>query len=431
MVSLRDEVVRDTREERERRIEKLTGRGRLRATPPPRESISLQEAQRDTCALSREHLRELVHVHDVPVVSLYLNPALKHPTAPWYPLTVFHSLRHQELENRRDWVESLDHRARTSLRDDLDAVERFLEESVPEEVTRCLVVLKAGAQLNRVMTLPLRTRDRLTIDLDPYLEPLELVLEHEHRVLVVDVSRNDARFLTHCLGHQEEIDRCRSFVPTPTVDRSRPQKVQRHRLTHLHWHLRGVARTVARLVEEERCDAVVLAGDRTLLGGLEEVLAPAVRARVIGTVHPDPEKARTRRYWEDAVEEILARRRAADEEEALSELGVLRASGRLASGLSDVVDAVNLFQVRRLLVSDRVEQPGHVCREHHFVSLRGGTCPFCDRELLPVDDVVDELIEIAHLQGVELMLVTRRQDLLERWGGIAAVTYAKGAAEGR
>jgi peptide chain release factor subunit 1 len=424
MATLRD-VAWETLEERERQLEELTAPARRRAGPRRPEPASLEEAQQDPCSLSRQQLRELVHVYDIPVVSLYLNPAAKHPTAPRYPLTVFHSLRHQELENRRDWVESLDHDARISLRNDLDVVERFLEEAVPEEESRCLVVLRAGRQLNRVTTLPVRTRDRLTIDLDPYVRPLEQVVEQAHRLLVVAVSREDARFLVHCLGRQQEIDRCRSFVPTPKVDRSRPGKVQRHRLTHLHWHLRGVVQTATRLLEEEGCEWLVLAGDQTVLGEVDDMLAPAVRGRVIGRFHPDPEKARELRYWEDQVDRILADRRAAEEEEALSRLGELRAYHRLAWGLSDVVDAMNLFQVRRLFVDDRLEQPGHVCREHHFVSPDAGTCPFCGRELLPVEDVVDELVEIAQLEGVDLLLVTRRQDLLEPYGGIAAVTYPK------
>jgi peptide subunit release factor 1 (eRF1) len=276
------------------------------------------------------------------------------------------------------------------------------------------------------MTLPVRTRDRLTIDLDPYVLPLEQMLERQRRVLVVEVSHEDARFRVHCLGRQDEIDRCRSFVPSVTVDRSRPGTVQRHRLTHFQWHLRGVAQATSRLLQEQQCDAVVLAGDETVLGTLEELLPRDVEQRLIGSFHPDPEQARTRAYWEREVEEILARRRTEEEEEALSALPDAEARGLLVSGMSAVLDAVNVFVVRRLLIADGAGQPGWVCREHHFASLEGGRCPFCDRELMPVDDVVDELVEIARLHGVELMLVERARDLLAAYEGIAAVTYPHG-----
>jgi peptide chain release factor subunit 1 len=430
MATVRDETIWETLEERERCVEELTTPGRGRPAPRPAEPAALEEARhQDSCSLfTRRWLREMVRVYDVPVVSLYLNPAAKHPLAPRYPLTVFHSLRHRELEDHREWIASLDHDARMSLREDLAAIERFLEENVDAEENRCLVVLKAGTELNRVATLPVRTRDRMSIDPDPYLRPLEQVVEREQRVLVVDVSREDAVLMSHCLGREREIDRIRSFVPTPNVDRSKPGKAQRHRLTHLQWHLRAVAQTAARLVDEQGFDALVLAGDQTVLGELEEMFPKALRPRVIGRIHPDPHGAREREHWEEEVEEILAGRRAAEEAEAMGDLGLLRADGRLAGGLSDVVDAVNLFQVRRLFVDDHVEQPGLVCREHHFLSLEGGTCPFCGRELMPVDDVVDELVEIAPLQGIELMLVTRSRDVLEPYGGIVAVTYPRAAA---
>jgi hypothetical protein len=70
-----------------------------------------------------------------------------------------------------------------------------------------------------------------------------------------------------------------------------------------------------------------------------------------------------------------------------------------------VLDAVNVFRVRRLFVAEGTDQPGWVCREHHVVALEGGRCPFCDREL---------------------MLVERAGDRLAPYEGIAAVTYPHG-----
>lgn len=61
----------------------------------------------------------------------------------------------------------------------------------------------------------------------------------------------------------------------------------------------------------------------------------------------------------------------------------------------------------------------------------GGRCVFCDRELLPVQSIVDELIEVGRLHGVETMVVERRIDLLDSYHGIAAVTYpTDGSADG-
>lgn len=89
---------------------------------------------------------------------------------------------------------------------------------------------------------------------------------------------------------------------------------------------------------------------------------------------------------------------------------------------------VNQFLVRRLLVSVELKQPGFVCRQHHFLSLEGGRCPFCGADLLPAGNIIDELIEFARLHGVELMVIEERPELLDPHAGVAAVTYDLGVA---
>jgi peptide chain release factor subunit 1 len=419
LVNRTTQVLWESLDERESRIEQMrtarVGEGRGQE-PEPR---ALDEASTGACLITRDELRQLIRVYDAPVVSLYLEIPAKYPKAPRIDLTVFHSMRRQVLEERRDFVESLDHDAKVTLRNDLAKIEDFLGEFLPKDYTS-LVILTSGEQLNRVIPLPVRVRDRLAIDLDPLIEPLEVILEEQRRVLVLHVTREDARFWTHCLGREQEVGHLRGFVPDVTVDKSRPAKVQRHRLTHLHWHLRSVVQATSRLLDEQHCDAVVLAGERTVLSQLEELLPDRLRQRVAGRFHTTD---RTRHEFEEEVEAILARQRADQEAEALGRLPELSARRLVVSGLRDVVGTMNRFLVRRLYVSDRLDCPGYVCREHHFLSLEGGRCVFCDRELLPVQSIVDELIEVGRLYGVETMVVERRIDLLDSYDGIAAVTY--------
>jgi peptide subunit release factor 1 (eRF1) len=96
---------------------------------------------------------------------------------------------------------------------------------------------------------------------------------------------------------------------------------------------------------------------------------------------------------------------------------------RVVSGLPDVLDALNMFLARDLYVSDTIERAGFLCREHHFLALEEGSCPFDGSALIPVEDVVDEAIEVARRQGVAVLIVEQRQDLLEPYSGFAAVTY--------
>jgi peptide subunit release factor 1 (eRF1) len=123
------------------------------------------------------------------------------------------------------------------------------------------------------------------------------------------------------------------------------------------------------------------------------------------------------------IDRMLTERRRGTEEAALARLSDYEARGLLTSGLAGVLEMANRFLVSRLFLSARLAEPGYLCREHHFLSLHEGRCPFCDQELLPSENIVDELIEFARLHGVELTVVEERPELLDPYGGVAAVAY--------
>ena len=85
-----------------------------------------------------------------------------------------------------------------------------------------------------------------------------------------------------------------------------------------------------------------------------------------------------------------------------------------------VLAAANLFLMRRLFVSNELAVPGYVCRNHHYLSIAAGSCPFDNQPLLDAENLIDELIEIARLHGVDVMIVEQRQDLLAPYQGVAA-----------
>ena len=368
--------------------------------------------------ISSTELRELAaRVYSQPVVSVYLD--LTPDVWPAY-LTVFNSMRHRELAARRDLVGTLSTAQRQRLQGDLDEVEALLRVVDPAGA-RSLVVFKSGSELNRLIKLPARTGDALTIELDAYIEPLEAVLQEHPRALVVMVSKEEARFWSEHLGHLEEIESLKSFAPSDTVDASRPGKVQRHRLTHLRWHLKATAHLARRLFTEQGFDLLILSGDDMVLAEFEPFLPGQLRSRVAGRL--PPLAGRDRAEWWREIERVLAEHRRRDEEAMLARLGDYRGSDLLVGGLAGVLDLANLFLVRELYVSGDLKQPGYVCRDHHFLSLEGGRCPFCEKELVATENVVDELIEQARLHGVDVRLIEQRPDLLEPYGGIAAVTY--------
>ena len=143
LVNRTTQVLWESLDERESRIEQMrtarVGEGRGQE-PEPR---ALDEASTGACLITRDELRQLIRVYDAPVVSLYLEIPAKYPKAPRIDLTVFHSMRRQVLEERRDFVESLDHDAKVTLRNDVAKIEAFLGEFLPKDY-RSLVILTSA-----------------------------------------------------------------------------------------------------------------------------------------------------------------------------------------------------------------------------------------------------------------------------------------------
>ena len=412
----------ETLEERERRVKGTrTTNAMARASQEIPEPTTLKAAFADRPFISREDLRNLTRQHyERPVITFYLNLAPQQGVRSDPPVfvSVFHSLRHRELEARKPYIEGLPRAHRLALPDDLAEVQAFLE-GYQAASARALVIFKSGEQLNRVMPLPTRVADSLTIDADPYIEPLEAIMEEQRRLLVVDLSKEKTTFSLYELGFEEHVHAITSSVPRSEVESSRQDEVQRHRLTHLQWHFKDSAQAAERLFRERRCELLALVGEKTLVKEFEDYLAKPLRDRLLAELQLSREDGPNQRR--DALEEALAKLRQQEEEAALGELGFFQGHDRLAAGLEKVLDAANLFLMRRLFLDNDLARPGYVCREHHFLAVAAGSCPFDGRALVPAENVIDELVEIARLHGVEVMLVGQRRDLLAPYDGAAAV----------
>jgi hypothetical protein len=412
-----------TAEERERRIGELHLENVRRRKSQARKLHKTLENAFSAGLITAGELRRLAQQdYEAPVISLYLNFSPKNVSRGDHPvfLAVFDSLRHQELERRKAFIEALSRDRRFRLQEDLAEVGAFLQ-TVRPEGARSMVLFKSGRQLNRGMSVPVRLVDSLTIDPDPFLEPLETVLEANHRVLTIQLSKEGATLSIYHLGVDEIVDSVKPPVPLELVRTARSKdQAQRHRETLLQWHFESVAQLAYRLFRELECDLVALVGEQSLLDSFDEFLHRTLRDRLLVKLSPSPEQ--TRAEWRSGIEAALDRRREQEETAALTELGRYRAHGRLAAGLEDVIEPVNLLLARQLFVSPELQRPGWVCKSHHYLSLQPGRCVFDGTELASAENVIDELIEVARLHGVDVMLIEKRQDLLQEFGGVAAIT---------
>ena len=412
-------------EEREQQIAILRELKRARRhekqEQPPK---SLLKALQQQPFLSAKNLKTLVETeYRNPVVSFYMQLSpMKVAPPEKAPVRFFHSLKSRVVEQRKDFIDALSRPQRELLTYDLEEIEHFLEGYFVPEGIHSVVIFKSGEELNQVMALPVRTTDDLVIDPDPYILPLEAVLEEDERVLFIEVTKEASRFLIYKLGYCQEADRIKSFVPTDRVDASVPGHAQRHRLTHLQWHLKATAQRAYRLYNQRACRVLVLMAEERICHMFEGFLHDSLRETIIRRIYGSP--AADTHDRKQLIESALRDHKAAHEVYSIDELSHYKPIEEVISGITNVIKACNLFLVRKLVVSQSLHQRGFVCKQHHYVSLEDAKCPFCNSKLLPVENVVDELVEISRLHGVNITVVKYRQNLLQRYQGIAALLYA-------
>lgn len=374
-------------------------------------------------SVSEEKVRALVETeYTDPVISMYLDfSAEKVAPEPKGLLRSFHSMKRHALDEHKDFIDSLSKSQKATLEHDIQEIEGFLANYFVPQHLRSLIIFRSGQKLNEVIGLRVPARDALKIDPDPYITPLEAILEDDEKVLFVECMKQDAKILLYQLGSVQHLNRTKSFVPSDTVDRSIPHHAQQHRLTHLQWHLKEVASEIYHLYDQGSCDLLVLMAESRVAALLDEYLHESLKPKIIARILDSPDAdARDRK---ELIESALRDHRAEKETKAIESLHDHRPE-ELVYSLRNVINGLNLFLIRKLLVSENLHQKGFACKEHHYLSLEAGNCPFDNTKLLAAENVVDEVIEVARLHGVEVLIIKHREDLLAQYAGIAAIGYA-------
>jgi hypothetical protein len=383
------------------------------------EPPSLSRALEAEHVPSRAELRELVGAtYRQPVISLYLG--LAEERGPREVLAVLDSLREEELAARGDMVETLPANERFALRRDLHEIHSLVR-ALEVRSASGLVVFKSGHELNRALTLAAATVDALTIDRGPRVEPLLAVLEEYPKTLVVVPGEERSQFWSHHLDHLEEIQSAAALAVARERAEATRERSGQSVLTPRQWHLMTTAQIAGQLFTERECSHVVLSGDGALLDELDCFLPDSLRDRVVGRVPPGP--GRDRAVWQREIEAELVAHRRALEEAAVGGLKDEREARLVTSGLAGVIEVLNHFLARKLVIGAGLREPGFACRQHHFLSLRAGGCPFCGAELVGASNLSDWLIGFARLHGVDVMLIEVARELLTPYQDVAVVRF--------
>jgi len=337
-----------------------------------------------------------------------------------------------------------------SIEGDFEKIENFLLQ--PENLKNCrgiAIFSCSGAGFFEAVKLPYVYRNRLMVAPDPLIREIAAIDEEFGRTGVLLVDRKHIRyFLMDTGGIAENLDFLEplatrahrfhsggaglkgaegTFQLRLPARRAAPNMIQ-HSFGEWRFHMR---------IKEERHRVFKIAADaafeewkrskfeRLVIGGfleeglreIENHLHPYLRERLVGYIEANPSLVQPAEVWEKVLD-LLKEKDREEEGKLLEELEELTGRGLAVNGTSRVLEMLAIGNVRTLLVPENFEKPGYLCPTTHLVSLKP-ECPLEGEKPVPVEDIVDELLEEALEQRARIEVIVD-PEIQKRIDGLAA-----------
>ena len=310
---------------------------------------------------------------------------------------------------------------------DLHRVQEFLKKPGNLPHTQGLAIFACEAiDLFEMVPLPVVHRSRLAVDVTPLVRELASVEEEFGRLLTVVLDRSRARFFEvtayHCRelpGLRSETTRGKRFHADHDGSSGWGEHTYNNRIRQeKQRHYEAIARELFSLDRHHPAHGIVLAGPGAEARAVEPFLHSYLTERLIGTVRLNPKEASAPSVHAATLEVREAYERATEREqvhEMLEGIG----SGWGVNGLGATLKALARGQVRSLLVNSDAGEAGFRCGDSGRLAPTEAECGG-EGEPIPVIDIVDDAIEEALRQGVDVNVVyePEARDAIESLGAL-------------
>jgi peptide subunit release factor 1 (eRF1) len=321
----------------------------------------------------------------------------------------------------------LDHAAEAEVTRDLERIQTHLRDPDNLPSTQGIAVFACGPiGLFETVPLPFVYRSRLAVDAAPLVRELASVEDEFGRLLTVVVDRTAARFFevtayeaVELAGLRADSTRGKRFRGDEGGSPGWGEHTYNNRIrTEKQRHFEATARELFGIDRRRPAHGIVLAGTGTEAAAVEPFLHNYLVERVLGTARINPKEATpalvhgatlaVREAWERDSERKLVR----EMQEALG-------SGWSVNGMTPTLRALSRGQVRALLVHADAGEPGFRCSRSGRLALTERDCRG-EGDPTPVLDVVDDAIEEALRQGVDVNVVyePEARDAIEGLAGL-------------
>jgi peptide chain release factor subunit 1 len=324
-------------------------------------------------------------------------------------------------------AEGLDRQETEQVIGDLHKLQVMLQRPDALPPTQGLAVfVSKPLGLFEIIPLPRVHRSRLLVDRTPLVRELAALEDEVGRLLLADVDKSGATiyevtaFEARKLADLEATARKGGRFHS---DRHEAPGKGEHgfhnRLRHEREQLfDAVATRLFDLDRREPVRGIVLASAGNESESLRMFLHPYVAGKVVGTARMPRRKASlaTVHATALAVREVFERKL---ERHLVAEMLLGQGSGWAVNGIAATLDALAKGQVRTLLVRADASVPGFRCGVTGRLTLNARDCRSLG-DAIPVPDVIDDAIEEALRQRVDLDVVFE-PDAAETINGIAAL----------
>ena len=303
-----------------------------------------------------------------------------------------------------------------SVREEITADLKRIFEQIREPsrlpATQGLAIFACGPlKLFEMVGLPSVHRSRLAVDRTPLVRELAAVEDEIGTLLTVVLDRTAARIFEVSAFGAVELDDLRASATRGSryhSDRQGSPGTGEHQYNNRireekQRHYAAIAQRLFELHRKRPVHGVVLAGPGRDAGAVAAFLHPYLAERLMGVVSLNPKQAKAPLVYEATLAARAEYEREAERDIARGLENAL-GEGWAVDGISETLRALGRGQVRTLLVNADAQaggfhsaRTGRLALEEH--ELRG------DGEVHPVLDVVDDAMEEALRQRVEVEVV--------------------------
>ena len=310
---------------------------------------------------------------------------------------------------------------------DLNRVQEYLRSPANLPHTQGLAIFGCeGIGLFETVPLPVVHRSRLAVDSSPLVRELASVEEEFGRLLTVVLDRSKARFfevtaydVREVAGLHSESTRGKRFHGDHDGTSGWGEHTYNNRIRQeKQRHYEAIARELFTMDRRHPAHGIVLAGPGAEAGAVEPFLHSYLAERLIGTVRLNPKDA-TSASVHSATLAVREGHERASEREQVNEMLEGIGTGWGVNGLRPTLKALARGQVRSLLVHSDADEPGFRCGDSGRLAVTEAECRG-EGEPVPVLDIVDDAIEEALRQGVDVNVVyePEARDSIESLGAL-------------